>query len=346
MVGVGLVGFVTIFAASAKASVAHVIDSGMKADYIINTSGFGSALPPAVEAEIMRVPGVTVASGLRVGSMKISGSVKQVEAVDPTVVGQLFDIGVTKGSLSDLGSDGIAVYTNSATTHHWTIGSSVPAEYAKTGTTTLIVRAIYNEQALAGPYLISLDTYTRNFAQQSDTIIMVKAASTAGTSVRSRIETVLKRYPNGKLQDRAQFKAAQAKQINQLLNLIYALLMMAIVIAVFGIGNALALSIFERTREIGLLRAVGLSRSQVRSIVRWESVIIALFGTLLGLLIGVFFGWVLVHALADQGINRLSLPALQLVVLVVLGALVGVIAAWWPARRAARLDILKAITTE
>jgi putative ABC transport system permease protein len=124
------------------------------------------------------------------------------------------------------------------------------------------------------------------------------------------------------------------------------LLFMAIIIAVFGIGVTLALSIFERTREIGLLRAVGMSRSQVRTTVRWESVIIALFGTLLGLIIGVFFGWALVKALASQGLNKLSLPPVRLIVLVVLGALVGTFAAWWPARRAAKLDILQAIATE
>jgi putative ABC transport system permease protein len=131
-----------------------------------------------------------------------------------------------------------------------------------------------------------------------------------------------------------------------LLTLIYALLLMAIIIALFGIGVTLALSIYERTREIGLLRAVGMSRAQVRSTVRWESVIIALFGTVLGLIIGVFFGWALVHALADQGLNRLALPPGQLIVLLVLGALVGSLAAWSPARRAAKLDILQAIVTE
>ena len=164
--------------------------------------------------------------------------------------------------------------------------------------------------------------------------------------MRAGIEGVLKQFPNGKLQDRAQFKAAQAKQIQQVLNLIYALLLMAIIIAVFGIGNTLALSILERTHEIGLLRAVGMTRAQVRSTVRWEAVIIALFGTFLGLLVGVFFGWVLVQALKDQGISQLALPAGPLVVLVILGALVGSLAAWLPARRAAKLDILQAVTTE
>jgi putative ABC transport system permease protein len=346
MIGVGLVGFVTIFAASATASVAHVIDSEMKADYIVNTAGPGSTLPPSAAQEIAKIPGVAVASGLRVGSMKFAGTVEQVEAVDPAVVDQLFDVGVTEGSLSDLGVDGLAIYKNVAKSKHWTIGTRVPVQYAKTGPAILTVRAIYDQQALAGSHVISLANFERNFSEQSDTIVMIKAEPGKAESVRSSIQAVLHRYPNGKLQDRAEFKAAQAKQISQVLNLIYALLMMAIIIAVFGIGNTLALSILERTHEIGLLRAVGMTRSQVRSTVRWEAVIIALFGTLLGLLIGVFFGWVLVQALADQGIDQLSLPAGPLLVLVVLGALVGTLAAWLPARRAARLDILAAIGHE
>ncbi len=346
MIGVGLVGFVTIFAASATASVNHVIDSEMKADYIVNTGGPGSTLPPAVEDEIRKIPGVAVTSGLRIGSMKIDGTVEQVQAVDPAVVGQLFDIGVTEGRLADLGTDGLAIYKNVASTKHWTLGTKVPVQYAKTGPSTLTVRAIYDEQALAGSHVISLANFEQNFTQQSDTIVMIKTDPNAPASTRAAIESVLKRYPNGKLQNQADFKAAQAKQITQVLNLIYALLLMAILIAVFGIGNTLALSILERTREIGLLRAVGMTRAQVRSTVRWEAVIIALFGTLLGLIIGVFFGWVLVQALKDQGIDRLSLPAGSLIVLVVLGALVGTFAAWLPARRASRLDLLTSLSAE
>ncbi len=347
MIGVGLVGFVTIFAASAKASVNHVIDSEMKADFIINTSGFGAALPPAIEADVRKVPGVQAAAGLRIGSMKVAGSVKQVEAVDPLHVDEFFDIGVSKGNIRDLGSDGIAIYKTVAKSKHWTIGSQVPIQYAKTGHSSLTVRAIYDEQALAGPYVISLANYQKNFTDQSDAVVMIKTAPGAdAATVQKGLAGVIKKYPNGKLQDRAQFKADQAKQINQLLNLIYALLLMAIIIAVVGIVNALTLSIFERTHEIGLLRAVGMSRRQVRSTVRWESVIIALFGTLLGLIIGIFFGWALVQALRDQGIDQLSLPPGQLLILVFLGAIFGTLAAIWPARRAARLDMLKAIATE
>jgi len=148
------------------------------------------------------------------------------------------------------------------------------------------------------------------------------------------------------LEDQAQFRKSQANQINQVLGLVTALLALAIIIALFGIVNTLALSIFERTREIGLLRAVGLSRRQTRAMIRWEAVMIAVFGALLGTAVGVFFGWAMVKALKDQGLTSLSFPIGQLVTYVVIAGVFGVIAAVLPARRAARLDVLRAITTE
>jgi putative ABC transport system permease protein len=153
----------------------------------------------------------------------------------------------------------------------------------------------------------------------------------------------VKRYPGPDLETRDQYKASTGQDINQFLNLVYVLLFFAIVIALFGIANTLGLSIIERTHELGLLRAVGMSRSQLRSSVRWESVIIALLGTVLGLLIGVGFAWAMVQALSDEGIDKFSLAPLQLVVIVVLAALFGILAAAWPARRAARLDVLRSI---
>jgi putative ABC transport system permease protein len=346
MIGVGLVGFVTIFAASATASINHVIDTAFRADYIVNTSGFGSTLPPQIETDLTQVPGVNIASGLKIGSVKIGSSVHQVEGVEPAVVDDLFNVGVTKGSLTDLGTDGIAVYKNTAKSKHWVIGSTVPVQFAKTGLQHLTVRAIYNEQALAGQYVISLETYRANFDDQTDALILVKAAPGKANAVRAGVEAVVKRYPQGKLQDAAQFKADQAKQFTQIVNLVYALLLMAIIIAVFGIAITLALSIFERTHEIGLLRAVGMGSGQVWSTVEWEAVIIALFGTLLGLLTSVFFGWVLVQALKDQGIDQFSIPPIRLFVIVVLGAVFGTLAALYPGWRASRMNVLEAIATE
>jgi putative ABC transport system permease protein len=189
--------------------------------------------------------------------------------------------------------------------------------------------------------------YEANFANQFDMQIFVKKASGVDTQAAlAAVKATAKQYPGAKVLDQTGYKEEQAKPINQMLALVYALLALAIVIALLGIGNTLALSIFERTRELGLLRAVGMSRSQLRSSIRWESVIIALQGTMLGLLIGMFFGWALVTALRDEGIDQFTLPVTSLAVVVVLAGLAGVAAAILPSRRAAKLDVLKAIITE
>jgi putative ABC transport system permease protein len=164
--------------------------------------------------------------------------------------------------------------------------------------------------------------------------------------VRQALDKVMQDFPAGKLQDRAQFKQSQGNAVNTFLNLVYVLLMFAIVIAVFGIANTLGLSVIERTHEIGLLRAVGMTRRQLRATIRWESVIVALLGAVLGLVIGVFFGWAMVTALRDQGINQLSFAPVSLVVIVLIAGLFGMVAAILPARRAAKLDVLRAVTTE
>ncbi len=161
---------------------------------------------------------------------------------------------------------------------------------------------------------------------------------------RHAIDGVLKAYPTGELLTKAEFKGSIANEINQVLNLVYVLLAMALVIALFGIANTLALSVYERTREFGLLRAVGMSRAQVRSTVRWESVLIALLGTTLGTAIGIGFGWALVQAMDGQGITHFVVPVRELGVIVALAAGAAVVAAALPARRAARLDVLQAIS--
>jgi putative ABC transport system permease protein len=165
-------------------------------------------------------------------------------------------------------------------------------------------------------------------------------------AVQEQLVAVAAPWPTAKVQDLTEFKEAQASQFNQLLTLVYALLGLAVIIALVGIANTLALSVFERTRELGLMRAVGMSRSQLRSVVRWESVIIAVFGTLLGLVIGIGFGWAMVQALSSQGLGVLRIPVGTLVGAVVVAALAGVVAALLPARRAARLDVLAAVSSE
>ena len=173
---------------------------------------------------------------------------------------------------------------------------------------------------------------------------MTKAPGISAAQAQTAVRAVTKDFPNVRVQDQAQFRRSQANQIDKLLGLITALLGLAILIALFGIVNTLALSILERTRELGLLRAVGMARRQIRTMVRWEAVLIAVFGALLGTGIGVFFGWAMVRALRNQGISVLSIPAGELAIYVVLAGLLGVAAALIPARRAGSLvpvDVLR-----
>src|SRR5690606_11625000 len=153
-------------------------------------------------------------------------------------------------------------------------------------------------------------------------------------------------FPGAKVLDQQEYKQEQLAFVDQMLGLVYAMLALAIIIALLGIGNTLALSIFERTRELGVLRAVGMTRRQLRSTIRWESVIIAVQGAILGLLIGVFFGWALVAALAEEGLTTFAIPVASLAWVVVLAAIAGVVAAILPARRASRLDVLRAVVSE
>jgi putative ABC transport system permease protein len=198
-----------------------------------------------------------------------------------------------------------------------------------------------------GDWVISLETYERNYTEQLDTFVLVKGREGVGPSaLQHAVEGKVGDFPNIQVQDQAAFREKQAGFIDQILGLVTALLLLAVIIALFGIVNTLSLSIFERTREIGLLRAVGMTRRQLRSMVRWESVIIAVFGALLGLALGVFFGFSLQQALKGQGLSELRIPATQLIVYVVLAGLAGVAAAVLPARKAAKLNALEAITYE
>ena len=189
--------------------------------------------------------------------------------------------------------------------------------------------------------------FDANFPVRYDSQVFVKKAPGVTTAAAlTAVRAVADRYSGTTVMDQAAFKAEQAKPIQQQLMLVYVLLALAIVIALLGIGNTLALSIFERTRELGVMRAVGMTRHQLRSMIRWESVIIALQGTVLGLLIGVFFGWALVLAMKNQGITVVSVPLLTLLIVVALAGLAGAAAAIWPSRRAAKLNILRALVTE
>jgi putative ABC transport system permease protein len=205
---------------------------------------------------------------------------------------------------------------------------------------------IYGDRALAGDYVLPLAAARRDFSSQLDFQVYAKLApGVTPAAGRHAIEQVLADYPNASLLDRTQYKHEQEAQIDQMLNLMYGLLGLALVIALIGIANTLALSIYERTHELGLLRAVGMTRSQLRRTVRGESIIIALLGTVEGLAVGTLLGWAVVAALESQGITELSIPVTQLAVVTVLAVVAGVVAAAAPGRRASRVNVLRAIST-
>jgi putative ABC transport system permease protein len=269
-----------------------------------------------------------------------------VMAGGPTVF-DILKLDVSKGSVANLDSTGIAVYKNVAKDKHWTIGSTVPAVFTKTGRQSMHLAAIYDDNAQVGSYFIGSSAWSANFTSTLDNRVLVKSRSGVSTSAATAaVKTVTQDYPGVKVLDRAAYKSSQVQIFNQLLGLVYALLALAILIALLGIANTLALSIGERIREVGLLRAVGMTRAQLRSTIRWEAVVIALQGTALGLVIGVFFGWALTAAMHDQGVTELHVPGLNLLAIVLLAALAGMLAAVGPSRRAAKLDILRAIVSE
>jgi putative ABC transport system permease protein len=353
MIGVALVAFITIFAESTKASIDVQVDRAFKADYVISTGGFGggvgSGFSPTLAQEVAELPQVGASSPLRFNEAEFNNSSKFFVALQPRSANELFDLNVEDGRTGDLDEpNSLAISREVADDNNWRLGTAVPVRFPN-GTTDLTVRMIFGNGAREGlaDYAFSIATFNEHYTNLLDQQVYVRLApGVSPAEGRRALDRAVEPYPNAELQDRTEFKEAQAEMINQLLNLIYALLFLAVLIALIGIANTLALSIYERTRELGLLRAVGMTRRQLRSTVRWESVIIALLGTFLGLVIGLFFGWAVVEALADQGITEFAPPGGQLAIVAIVGGIAGVIAAIGPARRAAKLDVLKAVTYE
>jgi len=350
MIGVGLVGFITILGASSTASVNSAIDRSFAGDIVIDSGGgLMGGVDPGLAGRLSKLPQVSAATGVAIGIAEVNGKVEQVSAVDPGAASKIFDVSPVRGSMTGLGRDDIAVYKDVATAGHLRLGSIVPVLFKDTGPQKLTVALIYGEAAGAPAprYFMGNEAFNANFPVRYDSRVFVKKAPGVTTAAAlAAVRAAATKYSGTTVMDQAAFKADQAKPIQQMLTLVYALLALAILIALLGIGNTLALSIFERTRELGVMRAVGMTRHQLRAMIRWESVIIALQGTVLGLLIGVFFGWALVLAMKSQGITEFSIPVLNLVIVVVLAALAGAVAAIWPSRRAAKLNILRAIVTE
>ena len=344
MIGVGLVTFIAVVATSAKSQIDQMVDEAFGSDFVIDSGTFGfGGLSPELAKDISALPEVEVAGGMRAAMVEIDGKPDRAVAIDPVVIPRVFDFEVKEGDLSSLGATQVAVHEDYR--GGLAIGDTVAVEFAETGEQSFTVSVTYTAQQF-GDTIFATSAWEANVADQFDAQVFILAADGVPLDrARAAIEKVAAPYPNAKVQDLSDFKEAQAAQINQLLTLIYALLLLAILIAVLGIANTLALSMLERTRELGLLRAVGLTKAQLWSLVTWESVLIALFGAGLGIVVGVAFGSSVILSLDDDGVVALVVPFGQLAVIAGLAAISGVLAALLPAFRATKLDVLGAIAT-
>jgi putative ABC transport system permease protein len=343
MIGVALVGFITVFAASTKTSVAGSLESDFTGTHIVQTAGAGETsvgLSPRLAEALRTTPGVDAVAEGRLSPAIIDGTADEtIFAFDARTIGQLFRLGSVQGDLGSLGTHGIAVSADEAANKGWAIGSTVPVTFPS-GDAQFVVTAIYSGGTdWVSSQFVDLAAFTANDIDPLDARVYVSGDESA-------IRSAVANYASAEVLDKAAFLDDVNGQIDTVLGLFYAMLALAVIIALLGIANTLALSIFERTREIGLLRAVGMGRAQVRSAVRWESIIIAVFGTTLGLAIGTFFGWAIVRAMSDQGIDTLTIPVGSLVAVTVIAGFAGAIAAVVPARRAANLSVLTALVSE
>jgi putative ABC transport system permease protein len=342
MIGVGLVGFITIFAASVKTSVAGSLNAEFVGTHIVQSGGFDNStgLSPDLADDLRATPGVDTVSQARLSPAIVAGNATEsFSAFDSTTIDEVFTLGEVTGDLDQLGVDGIAIAAEEAAGAGLTIGSSVPVTFPD-GDAIFTVEAIYTEGTdWVGSQFVDLDALLANGGDALDYRVYLAGDESA-------IEAATAGYASADVLDKDAFLDITNGEIDTILGLFYALLALAVVIALLGIANTLALSVFERTRELGVMRAIGMSRSQVRSMVRWESVIIAVFGTTLGLGVGTFFGWAIVQAMADEGIDTLSVPVTNLGVVAAIAAVAGALAAVMPARRAANLDVLDAMTAD
>ena len=347
MIGVALVSAAAIFASSLRATFSSTLERAVTADYIVTDESF-QGLPPDVAERLAELPELSAVTPIRGTAGLIDGDQKAIGAADPTALEQLINLDVREGGYEGLDGDGILVHTDPAEDLDLEVGDSLDVTFQNGVEQPLTVAGIYADASLAGNWLISLDTLESVSNQPPrDFFVVARLADDvdpqeADTAVRAAMEE----YPQADVQTNAEFRRDQEGQINQLLAVISGLLGFAIAIAVLGISITLALSVFERTREIGLLRAVGMNRRQTRKTVRWEAVIVSLFGAIVGIALGSLLGAALSMAVPDTVIDRLSWSPPTAIGILVGAVVAGLIAALYPSFKASRMDVLQAIATE
>jgi putative ABC transport system permease protein len=352
VIGLALVGLVATFGDSAKASVRSAINGGIRADLVLKAQQF-AMFSPEVAHQVAGLPAVDAVTAFRFGNVRvpIGGNQETIAGADPSQLARVVDLRVRAGSIAKMGTDGVLVARDASQQYGLRIGQLVNMQFPR-GIVTLRVAGLYDQRDFTGGFpvgfVVAAPAYEQGFGSDAqDALVYIRAKPGQAAAARDEVRAALRdAFPNIHVFTRAQYRSDQERAINQFLAVTVALLMLSEIIAVLGIVNTLALSVFERTHELGLLRVVGMSRRQMRRMIRGESVIVALIGGVVGTGLGLFWGWAFTTALRAQGVTELSIPAVQLVGFVALSMVAGVVAALAPAWRASRLDVLAAIADE
>jgi putative ABC transport system permease protein len=336
-----LVVAATVIAASFRESIRGDLDRSIAAELVIEAGdGFLGGVDPALTAQLENLDSVDAFSTVRPVQAELDGDPVSVAGVHANQLEQVLNLTTTQGSLAELTGTGIGLSNSEAESRNLDIGDSVVLSTQLTKI-TLDVVALYTPDEVVGGMIVDVSVADRIGFQPLDSLVLVSTTDTAVS--QPGIEAILAGDPTATVKTARAYADDQAGELNTLLNLLYGLLALSVIIALLGVANTMTLSIHERTRELGLLRAVGMSGPQLRSAVRAEAALIGLVGSMIGLILGIFFGW-LGHRATIDTFPVFSLPWIQLLVIAIVGILAGLLAGWRPARRASELNILEAIS--
>jgi putative ABC transport system permease protein len=350
MIGLSLITFVAILGAGLRASFGDAVDKLFVADYALTAANGFDPFTKQADKAVAVTPGVTAVSALRGGDARVFGNNVQITAVEPNLA-KTIKIDWLHGGTNvpaQLGRNGVFVSEDYAKDHQLRVGSTIPVKTPTGQVLGLRLKGIFDPPKGGSPFgsvTMSATTFDANYPKAQNLMTLINIKGGVSNVNTSRLELSLNSFPDAKIQTASQFKKSQESDINLLLNVLYGLLGLSVIISLFGVVNTLVLSVFERTRELGMLRAVGMTRRQVRRMIRHESIITALIGGALGIAVGVFLAVLTTQALSDEGIV-LAIPWSTIALFVFATIVAGTLAAILPARRASRLNILEALQYE